>query len=272
MKSKTLLAASALVLSVVSASHAKTADELTSSGSADQKGAGIAAELGARGAGYKDLVGDVEMTLRDAGGSEATRRFRVKVLEKPAADVGDQSLIVFDAPADVKGTAVLSHAKPTGEDEQWLYLPSGKRTKRIASGNRTGSFVGSEFTFEDLTGNDGRKYAWKLLGQKACGTAPSCFDLEATPKDASSAYSKRVLHVETGEMRIQSIDFYDRRGTLAKTLAYDDYKKVDGRFWRAQIWTMKNVQSGKSTVIKFTSMKLGTGLGASDFAPSKLGG
>jgi outer membrane lipoprotein-sorting protein len=249
---------------------AKTADEISASGSADDKGVAIAGELASRNSGFKDLGGEVEMVLRDADGSESKRKFTLKVLEKPSASAGDYSLITFDSPADVKGTAVLSHAGASDEDEQWLFLPSAKRVKRIASANRASSFVGSEFTFEDLTAGEGKKYAWKLASAEACG-ALSCFSLEATPKDASSAYSKRVLHVDTTEFRIQSTDFYDRKGAKLKTLTYGNYQKMGGKYWRSHSWTMKNHQSGKSTVIAFTSMKLANGYSANDFAPGKLG-
>jgi predicted RND superfamily exporter protein/outer membrane lipoprotein-sorting protein len=260
----------AVTVTAASDASARTSDEILAAGSAEAKGQAVALELASRNAGYKDLGGDVEMTLRDAGGGEAKRRFSIKVLEKPIASAGDYSLIVFDAPADVKGTAVLSHAKVGDDDEQWLYLPSAHRTRRISSSNRTGAFAGSEFSFEDLTGNDGRKYDWKLAGTEPCG-ALTCFVVDATPKDPSSAYSKRVLRIDTQEFRIQTIEFYDRKNAKLKTLAYEGYKKLNERFWRSQSWTMKNHQSGKSTVISFSSMKVGNGFTVNDFATGKLG-
>ena len=260
----------AVTVTAATDASARTSEEILAAGSPEAKGQAIALELASRNAGYKDLGGDVEMTLRDAGGGEAKRRFSIKVLEKPVASAGDYSLIVFDAPADVKGTAVLSHAQIGDDDEQWLYLPSAHRTRRISSSNRTGAFAGSEFSFEDLTGNDGRKYTWRLVGTEPCG-ALSCFVVDATPKDPSSAYSKRMLRIDTQEFRIQSIEFYDRKSTKLKTLAYEGYKKLNDRFWRSQSWTMKNHQSGKSTVISFSSMKLGNGFTLNDFATGKLG-
>jgi uncharacterized protein len=261
----------AVTVTATTDASAKTSEEILSAGSPDQKGQAVALELAARNAGYKDLGGDVEMTLRDAGGGEAKRRFSIKVLEKPVANAGDYSLIVFDAPADVKGTAVLSHAKIGDDDEQWLFLPSAHRTRRISSSNKTGSFAGSEFSFEDLTGNDGRKYDWKLTGTEACG-ALTCFVVEATPKDPASAYSKRILRIDNAEFRIQTIEFYDRKNAKLKTLAYENYKKLNEKFWRSQSWTMKNHQSGKSTVISFSAMKVGNGFTVNDFATGKLGG
>jgi outer membrane lipoprotein-sorting protein len=250
-----------LSLFVAVASYASTPQE---------DGAQLALSLAQKNAGYKDLSGKVDMVLTDADGSEARRSFTLKVLERPAADEGDRSLIVFESPADVKGTAVLSHAKVDGEDDQWLFLPSARRTKRISSSNRTGAFVGSEFTFEDLTGNDGRKYTWTRGAEAACGDA-TCIALTAVPKDPASAYSKRVLEVDAKDLRIHSIAFFDRKGEPLKTLTYDDYTTLNDRFLRAQKWTMRNLQTGKSTTIRFTAMKLSTGLSASDFSTGKLG-
>ena len=260
----------AVTVTAATDANARTSEEILAAGSPEAKGQAVALELAARNAGYKDLGGDVEMTLRDAGGGEAKRRFSLKVLERPVPTAGDYSLIVFDAPADVKGTAVLSHAKVGDDDEQWLYLPSAHRTRRISSSNRTGAFAGSEFSFEDLTGNDGRKYDWRLTATEACG-ALTCFVVDAIPKDPASAYSKRVLRIDTQEFRIQSIEFFDRKNAKLKTLAYESYKKLGDRFWRSQSWTMKNHQSGKSTVISFSSMKVGNGFTVNDFATGKLG-
>ena len=259
------------VVLVAVAAQAKTTDELMASGTPEEKGVAIISELGARNAGYRDMTGQVEMLLTDADGSEAKRGFSLKLLERAAPTEGDKSLIVFDTPADVKGTAVLSHAGGAGgEDEQWLFLPSARRTKRISSSNRSGSFVGSEFTFEDLTGNDARKYSWRALGLKPCGDS-KCVELEAVPKDAGSAYSKRVLLLDQGDLRIRSIAFFDRKGEMLKTLSYDEYTKMNEKFLRAKVWTMKNAQTGKSTTIRFVAMKLSTGLSASDFSTGALG-
>ena len=256
-------------LLLAASAHARSVDELTRSGTPAQQGQAIVEELGRRNSGWRDFSGDVEMELVDAAGGKARRSFSVKVLERPSAQDGDRSLIVFSSPSDIKGTAVLSYAHGSGEDEQWLYLASSRRLKRVSASNRSGAFVGSEFSFEDLTASDPRKYAWTLVGKQACG-AGSCLVLEATPRDASSAYSKRVVLVDS-ELRVQQIELYDRKGQKLKTLAYADYEQLDGGYWRARAWSMKNAQSGKGTTLRFTTMKLRTGYGPSDFAPEKLG-
>jgi outer membrane lipoprotein-sorting protein len=236
----------------------------------EERGVEIARDLHARNAGYKDLGADVEMTLKDPGGSEAKRRFHIRVLEQPDRETAQYSLVVFDSPADVKGTALLSHAKLDGDDDQWLFVPSVGRVKRVASSSKSGAFLGSEFAYEDLTGSDARKYEWRYTDTTPCG-ALQCWNLEGKPKDPRSGYSKRVLHIDTAELRIQSIDFFDRGGARAKTLAYENYTKLKDRFWRAQTWTMRNHQSGKSTVLLFSGMRVDNGFSAGEFSTSKLG-
>jgi hypothetical protein len=266
---KTFLITSALLLGASASAHARTADELIAAGTPEQKGQAIVEELGRRNTGWHDFAGEVEMDLEDAAGGKARRDFTVKVLEKPSAADGDRSLIVFSSPADLKGTAVLSHAHGGGEDEQWLFLPSSRRTKRISTGNRSGSFVGSEFSFEDLTASDPRKYAWRYVAKETCDGQP-CLVLVATPKEASSAYSRRVVRVDAAQLRVVSVELYDRKGDKLKTLTYRDYQQLDG-YWRARAWSMKNAQSGKGTTLRFVKMKLRSGYGNSDFAPEKLG-
>ena len=262
----TFVASTALVSGHASA---MTQAELSAKGAKDAQAAFVLTELGKKNAGYHDMVSDVDMIMAGADDSETRRHFRIQVLERPSADDGDRSLLSFDSPADVKGTALLSHAKTDGEDEQWLYLPSTKRVKRIALGNRGGAFLGSEFSYEDLTGADTRKYSWSATGTAACGAA-TCVTLDGAPKDASSSYSRRVVTVELDSLRVRKVDFFDRAGAPLKSLEYDAYTMVSGKYARATVWTMKNHKTNRKTVLRFSAMRMGTGLGASDLSPAKL--
>jgi hypothetical protein len=260
----------AIGLSTAFASHASalTDADLAAHPARDAQAAFVLNEIGRKNTGYHDMTSDVDMSVRGSDSSETKRHFRIEVLERANANDGDRSLLSFDSPADVKGTALLSHAQANGDDEQWLYLPSSKRVKRIALGNRGGAFLGSEFTYEDLTGADVRKYNWVSNGTEKCGSA-SCVKLEATPKDPSSAYSKRIVFVELGQTQIKKVDFYDRRGALLKTLDYDAYAAV-GHFARATQWTMTNAQTKRVTVLHFANMKMNTGLTQNDLSATKL--
>ena len=109
----------------------------------EQKGFEIAARSDRTDLGFGDSEVELQMVLRNAAGQESTRALRIATLEKPDETVGDKSLVVFDTPRDIEGTALLSHAKILDPDDQWLYLPALKRVKRISSSNKSGPFVGS---------------------------------------------------------------------------------------------------------------------------------
>ena len=117
--------------------------------------------------GFGDFTSDSKMTLRNKQGEETIRNFRGKTLEVDGD--GDKTLFIFDSPKDVKGTATLTFTHKLDPDDQWLYLPALKRVKRITSDNRSGSFVGSEFAYEDLGSQELEKYKdRKYLRKEAC--------------------------------------------------------------------------------------------------------
>ena len=113
------------------------------------KGLAIAIEADNRETGWNNSTADLIMTLRNKRGEESIRTLRVKSLE--VADDGDKSMTIFDEPKDVRGTALLTFSHKADADDQWLFLPAMKRVKRIASSNKSGPFMGSEFAFEDLS-------------------------------------------------------------------------------------------------------------------------
>ena len=117
-----------------------------------EKGLTIAREADRRDNGFGDFTARMEMILRNRQGEESTRRLRISTLEVKGD--GDKGLSVFDEPADVKGTALLTFTHKAGEDDQWLYLPALKRVKRIASANKSGPFMGSEFAYEDVASQE----------------------------------------------------------------------------------------------------------------------
>ena len=127
----------------------------------EEKGLAIAIEADRRDQGFGDNAANMTMTLRNKQGQQTSRSLRTRTLEQ--ADDGDKSLIIFDDPGDVKGTAFLSFTHKQGADDQWLYLPALKRVKRIASGNKSGPFMGSEFAYEDISSQEVEKYGWKYL-------------------------------------------------------------------------------------------------------------
>ncbi|KHF25458.1 outer membrane lipoprotein-sorting protein [Solemya velum gill symbiont] len=235
--------------------------------SPEEKGLRIAQAADARDTGWKDQTANMIMTLRNRSGEESIRKIRTKSLEQKGD--GDKSLSLFDEPADIKGTAMLTFSHGLKPDDQWLYLPALKRVKRISSRNKSGPFMGSEFAFEDLGSQEIEKYSYKYLKEEACGKGWKCHVLERTPAYKHSGYSKQVAWLDAREYRPVKIDYYDRKGSKLKTLTWKGYKTY-GNFWRADEMFMQNHLTGKSTTLKWANYKLNTGLGDGDFNKNAL--
>lgn len=232
------------------------------------KGLAIAQEVKRRDTGYKDFTTTATMTLRNAQGQSSVKELNVKTLEIPGT--GEKSLIVFTAPADTKDTILLSYSYRSQPDDQWIFLPAMKRTKRIASGTRSGSFVGSEFSYEDISPQQVEKYTYNFLREENLA-GQACFVVERYPVDKkSSGYTKQVLWIDKAEYRPLKAENYDRKDTLYKTLVFSKYQKYAGKFWRPSSAEMTNHQSGKSTGITFADYKFGTGLDAGQFDQGRL--
>jgi outer membrane lipoprotein-sorting protein len=234
---------------------------------AEERGLAIAVEADKKDLGFKDSEAELEMILRNQHGEESTRSMRNKTLE--VENDGDKSLVVFDTPKDVKGTAFLSHTHSVGSDDQWLYLPALKRVKRISSNNKSGPFMGSEFAFEDISSQEIEKYTYKFIKEELLDGV-DCFVIERYPVDKNSGYSKQLVWFDKAEYRQQKIDFYDRKGELLKTLTSHGYQKYLDKIWRQSEMKMVNHITGKSTDLFFNNYSFANGLSDRDFDKKSL--
>lgn len=232
-----------------------------------ERGLEIATERKARDEGWQDSVATMEMILKNSQGESSTRAMRLKSFE--VADDGDKGLTIFDQPRDVKGTAFLNHSHSVEADDQWLYLPALKRVKRISSRNKSGPFMGSEFAYEDLSSFELEKYQFNYLGDQTFNDTDA-YLLEQIPTDKNSGYTKQLVWLDKQHYRPLKIEFYDRKGSLLKTLAFSDYKQYLNQYWRAHTMAMINHQTGKSTTLTTSDLAFQTGLKAKDFEKNIL--
>lgn len=241
---------------------------VASAETAEEKGLRLAKEADARDAGFGDYVADMEMLLKNRAGEESRRVLRIRALEVQGD--GDKSLSLFDEPADVKGTAMLTFSHGLEPDDQWLYLPALKRVKRITSRNKSGPFMGSEFAYEDLGSQEVEKYGYKYLRDEPCGDGLQCWVIERTPAYEYSGYSRQVLWLDQQEYRPMKVDFFDRKGDHLKTLVWRGYQEYIDRYWRADEMHMENHQTGKSTLLTWSDYRFKTGMDDGDFNQNAL--
>lgn len=234
---------------------------------AEEKGLAIAREADRRDSGWVDQVADMEMILRNRQGQESRRRIEVKTLE--VTGDGDKSLTVFDHPADVKGTAFLSYTHALTPDDQWLFLPALKRIKRIASANKSGPFMGSEFAYEDLSSQEVEKYTYRWLRDETLDGRPA-FVIERHPAYEHSGYTRQIGWIDQEMYQPLRLEFFDRKDAPLKTLTFHGYKQYSGRYWRADRMEMVNHQNGRSTSLLWNNYRHRSGLTERDFDRNAL--
>jgi len=233
---------------------------------AEEQGLAIARAARDRQAGFQSYTAVGRMTLRDLYGSESVRDFRTKTLE--VQDDGDKTMIVFDRPRDIAGTALLSHAHKAGNDDQWLYLPALRRVKRITSAGKTGSFAGSQFSYEDLVAAPIERFDFKWLGDAPCPRIETlvCHVNEQYPRNDDSGYRRQRIWLDTEAYRVFRSEYYDRKDTLLKVLVVNGYQLYEDRFWQPTQLVMTNMRTEKSTVMDWTDYDFAAGLDDDDFS------
>lgn len=203
-----------------------------------------------RDSGWIDAYSKSKMTLIDGRGDSVTRDVTQMTLE---GDSGDKSLSRFLSPADVRGVSALIHEHPKATDDSWLYLPASRRVRRISGANRTASFQGTEFTYEDLSSVEPSRYGWRFLSEetlKEHGKNVQVYKLEATPNYKDTGYAKLTFYVNKKEWRTEKVDYFDKAGRLLKTLVFSKFKHHHKRFWRATKLDMQNHQTRKRTLLE----------------------
>jgi outer membrane lipoprotein-sorting protein len=233
----------------------------------EEKGLAIAVEADKRDAGFGDSVAELTMELRNKNGDVSIRVLRTKTLEMQGD--GDKSMSIFNKPADVNGTAMLTFAHSVSADDQWLYLPALRRVKRISSANKSGPFMGSEFAYEDLSSQEVEKYRYRWLRDEIYKDV-DCFVIERFPVYENSGYTRQEVWIDKTEYRMLKVEFYDRKSALLKTLTAGKYEKYLQQYWRAMELVMDNHQTGKMTRLVYDNYRFRTGLSVADFNRNAL--
>lgn len=263
----------ALLVLLIFGLRGMTAASLIESDDPEKKGLGVANENDLRDTGWLDNSARIEMIMTNKHGQSSSRMIRfstMETLQEGKRVDGDRSLIIFDSPLDVKGTAFLSYAHKDRDDDQWLYLPTLKRVKRISARNKSGSFVGSEFAYEDISSEEVEKYTYQWLRDEIY-EAKDCYVIERIPVDKkNTGYNRHIVWYDKAKFLIQKIDYYDRKNSLLKTLTYWDYTKQIADFWRPLKMIMVNHQNGKKTELIWSEREFQSGLSDMDFNKNRL--
>jgi len=245
------------------------ADGATDASASDNRGRAIAERAWQRGEGFGSLRADVEMTIITRSGQKATREMEIAMLEQPGE--ASKALTRVEAPRDVAGTSLLTHTDSDGAQEQWLYLPAASRTRRISSENRSGSFMGSEFSFDDFGSQPPSRYRFEYLREEPLDGTP-CHVIERHPRTDRPGYE--VAWLDKERLLLQRVEYYDANGDKTRVLTvkgYEPYEGEDGEtYWRATSLRMENARTSAASVLRWRNIELGAGLRERDFEVAAL--
>lgn len=217
--------------------------------------------------GYHDDSSTGKMAIVSSSGQQTIREFTYSSLEETGSE-GQKSMIKITAPSDMAGIGLLSYQNIGREDDQWLYMPAMKKTKRISGSSQSGNFLGSDITYEDLSPWAIDDYDFKFVKSEACGDA-TCSVVEMTPKKESQ-YSKNVAWVRMDNYRTTKMDLFDKKGNHFKTVLFENYQKINGKYWKPYKITMKDLSKNRYTTMDFSKIEVGKGLKAADFTTNVL--
>ncbi len=215
-----------------------------------------------------DMRAKVLMRLIRKEGSERIREFTM--LRKDLKEGAEQKyFIYFHQPADVRGMTFMVWKYPQRDDDRWLFIPAINLVKRIAASDKRSSFVGSDFSYEDVSGREVEEDTHTLLREERLD-GKEVYVVKSVPKDERSAdFSYKLSWIDKGSFVLWKEEYYDKRGELYNVFTADEVKTVQG-FLTTIRRTMRNVQTGHRTEVSFKEVRYNLGLSEELFTERSL--
>lgn len=190
----------------------------------------------------------IEMTVEKG---KQKKSHRLEVFRIDDGKGTSKQMVEFLAPADVRGAKFLSISEPGTDDQMWLYLPAVGRERRIAGSAVQGQFMGTDFTFEEISMNENtwKAYTPALAADHKIDGKP-CYVVKLTPKGSGASYTSVVLYVWQEESIPLEVEFFGKGGKLQKVLTFSDIKRTSKGVLQPNTIVLKNASSGSVTTVK----------------------
>lgn len=216
------------------------------------------------------------LKLIDQNGKERARRMRQMSMKFAG---GRKTRMFFESPADVRNTGFLSVDYDAGDkdDDQWLYLPSLHRSTRIAGADKSGSFMGSDLTYADMTKRDTSDYDYTIIEQSVKVDGEDCWLIESKPRSEAekkeTGYLKTQAWISKSKLVRMQVKAWVIEGKKIKYMKFGDLRQVDG-IWVAHslsVRTVRGTQVESSTVLELSDVKFNqAAVDANQFAEKRL--
>jgi outer membrane lipoprotein-sorting protein len=204
----------------------------------------------------KDISLEQKMILVKGSGSRKIRE--ITVYQKGS----ELRMVRFLSPADVRGVGFLR----LDADQMYLYMPAFRKIRRIASSAQNQNFMGSDFTYEDMSQSKySVDYTAKMIEEQ-----DGQYVLELTPReDSDVSYSKLIMYADKDSHVYRKIEYYMGKDTPEKVLAVDEVEKIDG-YWIGKRMQMHSLKNGHKTLLEMHDIRFDQGLESSFFSQRNL--
>jgi hypothetical protein len=221
-----------------------------------------------------NLISKMTMTLIDKNDNT-----RVRELMRYSKQKGEDTLrlMFFLAPADVKETGFLTYdyEDSSKDDDQWLYLPELKKVKRIASSDKSSSFMGSDFTYSDMTSRNVEDYSYEIMKEPIVD-GHKTWQMMVIPKNEKvieeTGYTKSIVFVRQDNFVVVQALNYIKAGDKLKYMKVLGLEQIEG-IWtttKIQMVTKKGKKTLHKTVFEFSDIKYNQDIDESFFTTRTL--
>jgi len=205
----------------------------------------------------EDGVAEVTMVLTDKKGKERIREFTM--LRIDTEEGGDQKYYTyFKKPSDVARLTFMVHKSTTDNDKRWIYVPAVDLIKPISSDDKNSSFVGSDFTYEDVSGrhwtedNHTLKEETELDGK-------AVWVIESIPKDPYKGFARKLSYIDKVTYLPLKEEYFSKKDKMVRLFTAVEIKEIDGII-TLTTRKIENLKKGSSTTVEFSKISYDQGL------------
>lgn len=221
-----------------------------------------------------DLTSKIQYKNISKKGRVQNRELTQYISQSDAVNDQYALLLRFTAPNNIEGTSTLTLQNAKSDDDQWLYLPSLRTTKKISASKKSDRFMGTEMTYEDLSNylsEPTQDYTYTKIGEDNYNNF-SCYKIEVTPLEhTKTQYSKKIMWITKEHFVMIKTEFYDKDNTLLKTYAASDIKPIgETQKYRAHEAVIHNEKTGNRTEVSYVDFVINAGIDESMFNKNYL--
>lgn len=210
----------------------------------------------------------ISMNIFDKGGNVRKRKLILLRLNVNKEKGGDQKFFVyFKEPGDVREMTFMVHKHVGKEDDRWLFVPSVRLVRRIAADDKRSSFVGSDFTYEDVSGRHVSQDEHTLLREERLDDVDTSV-VKSVPRDRVE-YAYKLSWIRKDNFLAAREEYYDSSGELTRVFTIGDIQEIDS-YPTPMIRTMENIRTGTKTITTIEKAEYNIGLKENDFSERRM--